>query len=164
MSNLHNIVAYSDVVGDRTYPYNKFDQNGNEILFSDSDGFNINRKGKETIMTTPNKITYSISRYNDEGQIVEFKDLPVNEIQLENEDYSFCYPRLQINKLGEIVLATGKKGRLTTGILVGKTPECKTKWPIGKKWDDWEVVGELTDYDGQVTIQIENKIKTTSEV
>ena len=115
-------------------------------------------------MTTPNKITYSISRYNDEGQIVEFKDVPFNEIQLENEDYSFCYPRLQINKLGEIVLATGKKGRLTTGILVGKTPECKTTWPIGKKWDDWEVVGELTDYDGQVLIQIENKIKTTPKV
>lgn len=55
-------------------------------------------------------------------------------------------------------------GSLTTGILVGKTTDCKTQWPIGKKRNDWEVCWGLVDYDGQVTIQIENKIKTTSEV
>lgn len=115
-------------------------------------------------MTNANKTTHSMSHYNDEGQIVEFKDISVEKIQLNNQDYSFSYPRLQINKLGEIVLATKKEGGLTTGILVGKTPECKTQWPIGKKWNDWEVCGELVDYDGQVTIQLENKIKTTSEV
>ena len=109
------------------------------------------------------KVTNGMFRYEN-GQIVEFKEQPIEKIQLSNEDYSFSYPRLQINKLGEIVLATKKEGNLTTGILVGKTPECNTKWPIGQKWSDWEVCGELVDYDGQVTIQIENKIKTTSEV
>lgn len=111
-------------------------------------------------MTNANKTTYSMSRYNDEGQIIEFKDIPVEKVEL----IPAFYPRLQVNKLGEIILATKKEGGLTTGILVGKTPECKTQWPIGQKWSDWEVCGELTDYDGQVIIQLENKIETTSEV
>jgi hypothetical protein len=73
------------------------------------------------------------------------------------------YPRLQINKKGEIVLATGKKGTLTTGILVAKTPECKSPFPIGKKFDDWEVGGELTDYDREVTVTFINKQQATSK-
>ena len=44
------------------------------------------------------------------------------------------YPRLQVNKHGEIVLATTKEGGFTTGILVGKTPESNSKVPIGKKF------------------------------
>lgn len=85
-----------------------------------------------------------------------------NQIIMSN-DNEFRYPRLQINKHGEIVLATGmdNKYKLTTGILVAKTPDSKSKVPIGKKFDDWEVVGELKDYDGQITVQFENKFKST---
>lgn len=68
------------------------------------------------------------------------------------------YPRLQINKHGEIVLAFSKENGLTRGILVGKTKECKSVFSIGKKFTDWEVVGELTDYNGEVTISIENEV------
>lgn len=41
------------------------------------------------------------------------------------------FPRLQINKIGEIVLAISKEGTLTTGILVGKKRDCKSKLKIG---------------------------------
>ena len=68
------------------------------------------------------------------------------------------YPRLQVNKHGEIVLALYKHDYLTTGILVGKTPDSKSEWPIGKRFDDWEVAGELEDYDGQITITLENNV------
>jgi len=69
------------------------------------------------------------------------------------------YPRLMINERGEILLAThrSKKYGLTTGILVAKTEECTTKWPIGTKWTDWEVGGALRDYNGEVTITVQNK-------
>ena len=69
------------------------------------------------------------------------------------------YPRLQVTKHGDIVLAISKSGYLTTGILVGKTKDSTSPIPIGKKFTDWEVGGELTDYDGAVTIKIENKVK-----
>lgn len=74
-------------------------------------------------------------------------------------DIDLYFPRLQVNNKGEIVLATSKKGSLTTGILVGRLPKCKTKTPIGKKFDDWEVAGELVDYDGKVSITLENESK-----
>lgn len=83
-----------------------------------------------------------------------------NQIKMLN-DCAERYPRLQINKIGEIILATGKKNTLTTGILVAKTPDSKSKVPIGKKFDDWEVVGPLEDYDGQITVQFENQFKST---
>lgn len=83
----------------------------------------------------------------------------MDKVILNNSGY---YPRLQINKHGEIVLATDKKDTLTTGILVGKTAYCKSKFPLGKKFDDWEVVGELFDYDGEVTVTIQNKVKNES--
>ncbi len=83
-----------------------------------------------------------------------------NQVKMLN-DCPERYPRLQVNKLGEIILATGKKNTLTTGILVAKTPESKSKWGIGTKFTDWEVVGELKDYDGQITVQFENKFKST---
>ena len=83
-----------------------------------------------------------------------------NQIKMLN-DCAERYPRLQINKIGEIILATGKKNTLTTGILVAKTPESKSKWEIGTKFSDWEVVGPLVDYDGQITVQFENQIKST---
>jgi hypothetical protein len=70
--------------------------------------------------------------------------------------HDIYFPRLQVNKRGEIVLATGKDGFLTTGILVGKTKESKSEVPIGKKFTDWEVCGELTDYDGEVTVTFQN--------
>jgi hypothetical protein len=69
------------------------------------------------------------------------------------------YPRLQVNERGEIVLATYKHGVLTTGILVGKLPHCQSPFEIGKKFSDWEVGGELKDYDGEVTITLTNKVK-----
>jgi hypothetical protein len=75
----------------------------------------------------------------------------------------FHYPRLQINKAGEIVLATSKEGSLTTGILVGKLPHCQSTLRIGRCCTDWEVVGELTDYDGEIEIVLSNRIKNDKE-
>ena len=69
------------------------------------------------------------------------------------------YPRLQVNRLGEIVLATHKQGSLTSGILVGHTPDAVARFKLGKKFDDWEVVGELQDYNGAVTVTIVNEIQ-----
>lgn len=79
------------------------------------------------------------------------------------------YPRLQANKQGEIVLALYKHGSLTTGILVGRIPGsaadqlCYFAEPyrIGEKFDDWEVGGELTDYDGEVELTIKNKERSS---
>ena len=70
------------------------------------------------------------------------------------------YPRLQINQNGEIVLAVSKHKTLTTGILVGKTSTSKTPFKIGTKFSDWEVGGELEDYDGEVVIRIKNMNKS----
>jgi len=77
------------------------------------------------------------------------------------------YPRLMVNDSGEVVLALYKKGTLTTGILVdnveGKTPRPHTisgaSIPIGTKWTDWEVGGDLRDYDGEVTITLQNETR-----
>jgi hypothetical protein len=66
------------------------------------------------------------------------------------------YPRLQINKMGEIILAMKKENGLTTGILVGQKRGSKAYITIGTKLTDWEVVGELQDYDGQVTVTFKN--------
>ena len=71
--------------------------------------------------------------------------------------HDIYFPRLQVTKRGEIVLATGKQGILTTGILVGKTKECKSELPIGQKLTDWEVCGGLTDYNGKVTVTFQNR-------
>ena len=76
-----------------------------------------------------------------------------------NIDHKHRYPRIQINDLGEIVLAISEEGTLTTGILIGKTPESKSKWNLGKKFVDWEVFGPLRDYDGEVTITLSNQMK-----
>ncbi len=67
------------------------------------------------------------------------------------------YPRLQVNKRGEIVLATKKEDTLTTGILVSKTPESTSTLPIGQVLQDWEVVGPLVDYNGKIDVRFENK-------
>lgn len=73
--------------------------------------------------------------------------------------FNVYYPRLRVNKLGEIVLATSRsENGLTTGILVGKTPNSKSDVPIGFKCCDWEVVGELEDYDGEMTITFRNQV------
>ena len=73
------------------------------------------------------------------------------------------YPRLQVNKLGEIVLALHKsEGGLTRGILVGKTENSNSKLEIGSKFSDWEVVGELKDYDGDVSTTFTNLCKTAN--
>jgi hypothetical protein len=71
-------------------------------------------------------------------------------------DSSHCYPRLQSNKRGEIVLVTLKHNTLSTGVLVGKTPDSKSKLPMGIKLTDWEVCGVLTDYNGSVRITLSN--------
>jgi hypothetical protein len=72
------------------------------------------------------------------------------------------YPRLQVNPRGEIVLATGKRKALTTGICVGYLPGVTTRTRIGQKFDDWEVGGELVDYDGEVTVTLTNNTKKTA--
>ena len=89
----------------------------------------------------------------------------MNKIELSNKGSVDCFipglyfPRLQINKLGEIILATGKEGSLTTGILVGRTKSNQSGLPMGQKCDDWEVVGELEDYNGTVEISVSNLVK-----
>jgi hypothetical protein len=87
-----------------------------------------------------------------------------NKIHLKNDGscntaYNLYYPRLQINKRGEIVLAISKERTLTKGILVGKTPESKSLLQLGTKCVDWEVAGELTDYDGEITVTLSNRVK-----
>ena len=67
------------------------------------------------------------------------------------------YPRLQVNDRGEIVLSIERTGSLTKGICVGKTKESKSDLPIGQRLDDWEVCGELSDYDGEITVSIKNR-------
>ena len=88
------------------------------------------------------------------------------KIKLDNSGRSSSnvyHPRLMVNRLGEIVFATGiSKCGLTTGILVGKTDDSTSTVPIGKKFTDWEVAGELRDYDGKVTITFENEVKRDS--
>lgn len=70
------------------------------------------------------------------------------------------FPRLQVNKRGEIVLAISKSKKygLTKGILVGKTKDSTSKLDIGTKITDWEVCGELTDYNGEVSVSFKNMV------
>ena len=90
----------------------------------------------------------------------------MKKIQLRNTGdvdagFNLYFPRLQSNSRGEIVLAMSKEGSLTTGLLVGfenKTAEGNCPVPIGHKFTDWEVFGKLTDYNGKVSIQFENKV------
>ena len=110
------------------------------------------------------------------------KEIPVIELRnTGSADSEGCrgikdlhYPRLMRNKRGEIVLATHKKDSLTTGIYVGQvegTKPHKLVGPVaevfgvegqvptfGTKWTDWEVCGELTDYDGEVTLTLKNQV------
>lgn len=90
----------------------------------------------------------------------------MNKISLNNRgsvnatlNSNLYFPRLQINKRGEIVLATGKRGTLTSGILVAKTPESQSTLQIGQKFSDWEVCGELVDYNGEISVTFENQVK-----
>ena len=69
------------------------------------------------------------------------------------------YPRIQINKHGEIILAISKENTLTKGILIGLTLESKSKVEIGRKFDDWEVAGELKDYGLPMTITLQNQFR-----
>ena len=69
------------------------------------------------------------------------------------------YPRLMVNRQYEIVLAMSQHNGLTTGIYMGQADEHEPHWPIGKRFDDWEVAGQLVDYDGPVTVTFENKVK-----
>jgi len=76
-----------------------------------------------------------------------------------NRDLSdVYYPRIQINDQGEIILAVSKSGSLTSGILVGKTADSKSIVPIGRKFTDWEVAGELQDYPHPVSCTFQNEI------
>lgn len=72
------------------------------------------------------------------------------------------YPRLQVNKHGDIVLSLYKREGLTTGLLVGKTPESQSKLSIGQRLDDWELCGELSDYDGEIQLAISNNVPTVA--
>ena len=83
------------------------------------------------------------------------------QIKLRNNgrtDSNIYYPRLQFNKRGEIVLSLYKDGSLTTGIMVGKTPESKSTLSIGQILNDWEVCGLLEDYDGEIQVSFINKV------
>lgn len=88
----------------------------------------------------------------------------MNQIKLNNggrAEGDLYYPRLQVNKHGEIVLSIFKdKSGLTHGILVGKTAENKSTTPIGQNFSDWEVAGLLVDYDGEVQASFINKVPT----
>lgn len=61
------------------------------------------------------------------------------------------------------MLDISNNGVFTTAILVGKTESCKSKLSLGKKFVDWEVIGELTDYDGPVTLTFENMEKNSAK-
>ena len=78
---------------------------------------------------------------------------------LERKLQTLYFPRLQVNKRGEIVLATGKRETLTEGVLVGKTEDSTSDLTIGTKFTDWEVCGELQDYDGEVTVTLKNELE-----
>lgn len=83
---------------------------------------------------------------------------------MNNGNLSNCfYPRLQYNARGEIILAIRKKDTLTEGILVGKTSDCKSTSPIGQHIVDWEVCGELLDYNGDVAVNFSNEYKCEKE-
>jgi len=69
-----------------------------------------------------------------------------------------AFPCLMVNKLGEIVLVTGKEGTLSKGILVGKTEDSKSTLKIGKFCVDWEVCGDLTHYDGEISVTFVNEL------
>lgn len=88
----------------------------------------------------------------------------MSQVKLNNggsAEGNLYYPRLQVNKHGEIVLSVFKDGHgLTHGVLVGKTPDSKSKVSIGQKFSDWEVGGELVDYDGEVQVSFINKVPT----
>lgn len=93
---------------------------------------------------------------------ITLNNQPIDKISVSPNLY---YPRLQTNKWGEIILATHQKNGMTTGILVGRIPdslsakliEFSEPYQIGQKFSDWEVAGELTDYDGEVELIIKNK-------
>lgn len=82
----------------------------------------------------------------------------VNEAKTYSET-SIPYPRIMVNPQGIVILATSKDGILTTGISIGKTKECTSTEPIGLKVSDWEVSGELSDYNEPIEIVIRNKTK-----
>lgn len=85
----------------------------------------------------------------------------MNKVELPNHgpvSQPYYFPRLQVNKRGEIILAISKDASLTTGILVGKTPESKSIVPLGKRFVDWEVAGELIDYDGTIVVSLKNSV------
>lgn len=70
------------------------------------------------------------------------------------------FPRLMVNKRGEIILATSRSEQgLTTGILVDKLPTSISTTKIGTRYTDWEVAGELTNYNGEVDIVLENGLR-----
>ena len=76
------------------------------------------------------------------------------------------YPRLMVNDKGEVVLAISRSDSgLTTGILVGRVKGSKISnrlndtIELGKKYTDWEVGGELKDYDGELVINLKNKLR-----
>ena len=82
-----------------------------------------------------------------------------------SDDDNLYFPRLQVNGRGEIILAISKsKNGLTKGILVGTVHNRKSKVPIGQLFTDWEVAGELEDYDGEVNVTIRNQVKRHGEV
>jgi hypothetical protein len=69
------------------------------------------------------------------------------------------------NKRGEIILALSKTGSLTTGVLLGHIEDAvpaKYVWggdilpEQGICWTDWEVGGELEEYNGEITITFKN--------
>jgi hypothetical protein len=88
--------------------------------------------------------------------------------ETENVDRYFyhdgAFPCLMVNTSGEIVLVTGKKGALSKGVLVGKTEDSKSKLNIGQFFTDWEVVGPLTHYDGEITVTFVNELDRIDSV
>lgn len=84
--------------------------------------------------------------------------------RLTDEVCNLYFPRLQINKRGEIVLALSRSPNgLTRGVCVGKTPDSKSTLSIGQLLSDWEVCGELQDYNGEVTVTFRNECRNQAQ-
>jgi hypothetical protein len=104
------------------------------------------------------------------SEIVKLRNDGPTNAGCASKAYNLYYPRLQVNKHGEIVLALSRsENGLTRGLLVGRVAGSNPQvfgvvprtLPIGKRFDDWEVGGELTDYDGEVTITFKNNKKAS---
>lgn len=86
----------------------------------------------------------------------------VTKVNLNAQRSSFDwkrYPRLMQNKRGEVILAVSKEKTLTTGILLKNTGKAdEFQFQAGTFFTDWEVAGELEDFNKAVTVVFKNVV------